>query len=294
MAEKVQNSLVQQKDEEVKTLSSFLAKPTVQAKLLNSLGTQHELQKFTSSIVSAISTNKDLQKCEYGSVVASGLLANALNLSLSPQLGFAYIVPFENRKEGTFTATFVLGYKGYIQLAIRSGYYKKINVLEIKEGELIRFDPMNEEIEVKLIEDFEEREKAKTIGYYAMFEHINGFRKAIYWSKEKMISHADKYSPAFSRNAVTTGRVQKVSFADYEAGNFPKEDAWKYSSFWYRDFDEMAKKTMCRQLISHWGIMSIDMQKAYDADSNDMAQYENNEVGNDSPIDDFFGAGSQE
>lgn len=134
--------------------------------------------------------------------------------------------------------------KGYIQLAIRSGQYKKLNVMAIKEGELVRFDPLNEEIEVNLIEDEEVRENAPTIGYYAFFEYTNGFRKAIYWSKAKMESHALKYSQGYA--------------ADKKKGT-----AW---TFWSKDFDGMAFKTMLRQLISKWGIMSIEMQSAIDAD----------------------------
>ena len=90
-------------------------------------------------------------------------------------------------------------------------------------------------------------------------------KKAMYWSKERMLAHADKYSQAFSLNA-TGGRYPKVSYADYEAGKVPESDMWKYSSFWYKDFDGMAYKTMLRQLISKWGVMSIDMQTALDSD----------------------------
>lgn len=296
MAEKVQNQLVQKQDDaNAKTLSTFLGMPKVQQKLLSTLGNQKEMQKFTSSIVSAATANPDLQNCDFSTVVSAGLLANALNLSLSPTLGFAYIVPFKNKAKGEIKdAAFVLGYKGYIQLAIRSGYYKKINVLEIKEGELINFDPLNEEIEVRLIQDEEQRENAKTIGYYAMFEHVNGFRKVIYWSKSKMVAHADKYSPAFSKNAVTNGKVQKVSYADYEEGKYPKEDEWKYSSFYYKDFDLMAKKTLIRQLISKWGIMSIDMQKAYDADTESMKEVDVFPDDGIDPIGDFFGGKTTE
>lgn len=170
-------------------------------------------------------------------------------------------------------AQFQLGYKGYIQLAIRSGYYKKINVLAIKDGELIKYDPLNEEIEVNLIEDDEAREQTKTVGYYAMFEYQNGFKKAMYWTKKKMLAHADKYSQAFSLGTTTVkvknGTKTKVSYMDYENGNYDKKDEWLYSSFWYKDFDGMAYKTMLRQLISKWGIMSIEMQEGY---SKDMAE----------------------
>ena len=166
------------------------------------------------------------------------------------------MVPFKDKKRGCKVAQFQLGYKGYIQLAIRSGYYKKLNVLAIKQGELIRFDPLEEEIEVNLVENDTEREALPTIGYYAMFEYQNGFKKAMYWSREKMMAHADKYSMAFSAKA----------FEKLQAGEIPEKDLWKYSSFWYKDFDGMAYKTMLRQLISKWGIMSIDLQKAMDGD----------------------------
>lgn len=226
--------------------------------------------KFIAAVISAVNNNPALQECTNQSILSAALLGESLKLSPSPQLGQYYMVPFNDNKNNVKAAQFQLGYKGYIQLAIRSGQYKKLNVLAIKEGELIRFDPLNEEIEVKLIEDEEERENAATIGYYAMFEYSNGFKKAMYWSKKKMLAHADRYSQAFSKDTkevtVKGNKKTKVSFADFEAGNYPKTDEWLYSSFWYKDFDGMAYKTMLRQLISKWGIMSIEMQNAIDAD----------------------------
>ena len=130
-------------------------------------------------------------------------------------------------------------------------------VKELKEGELVRYDPLDEEIQVVMIDDFDRREAAPTIGYYAMFEYLNGFRKSIYCSKEKILSHADRYSSAFSRKA----------YEDIQAGKIPERDMWKYSSFWYKDFDGMACKTMLRQLISKWGVMSIEMQQAFEKDT---------------------------
>ena len=170
------------------------------------------------------------------------------------------MVPFDNKKKGCKEAQFQLGYKGYIQLAERSGYYKKLNVLAIKEGELIRYDPLDEEIEVELIDDDVVREETPAMGYYAMFEYENGFRKTMYWSKKKMLAHAEKYSQAFSRN----GGAKSLELL--EQGKIPEKDLWKYSSFWFKDFDGMALKTMLRQLISKWRIMSIDLQKALDKD----------------------------
>ena len=205
----------------------------------NTLKEPGRANRFIAAITSAVATTPALQTCDPSSILAGGLLGEALNLSPSPQLGQYYLVPFNDKNKGK-VAQFQLGYKGYIQLAIRSGQYKKLNVLAIKEGELIRFDPLNEEIEVRLIEDEEEREQANTIGYYAMFEYTNGFRKAIYWSKRKMEAHALKYSKGYQ--------------------------AKKGYTFWEKDFDGMAYKTMLRQLISKWGIMSIDMASAIDSD----------------------------
>lgn len=231
----------------------------------NTLRDPKRADRFVASLVTAVSVNPTLAECEHASIVSAALLGETLGLVPSPQLGQFYMVPFDNKKKGIKQAQFQLGYKGYIQLAIRSGYYKKINVLAIKEGELVRYNPLEEEIEVRLIEDEIERENAPTAGYYAMFEYMNGFKKAIYWSKKKMLKHADKYSQAFSLEA-TTGKYPKVSFADFEAGKYDKGTEWLYSSFWYKDFDGMAMKTMLRQLISKWGIMSIELQKAMDGD----------------------------
>lgn len=262
----VNNSL--QKSQKRLGIGSYLTGDAVKQRINQVIGGK-DGQRFISAVVSAVQTNPGLQECTNQSILSAALLGESLKLSPSPQLGQYYMVPFNDRERGK-VAQFQLGYKGYIQLAIRSGQYKKLNVLAIKGGELIKFDPLNEEIEVRLIEDEEAREAAETIGYYAMFEYTNGFRKAIYWSKKKMLAHADKYSQAFSANGGTVktryGEKTKVSYSDYVAGNFDPKDAWMYSSFWYKDFDGMAYKTMLRQLISKWGIMSIDMASAIDAD----------------------------
>lgn len=262
----VQNSLVKTQDNEMK-LSVYLQNDAVKRQINQVVGGRNGT-RFISSIVSAVQNTPDLQACTSPSIVNAALLGEALNLSPSPQLGQFYMVPFENKKKRCKEAQFQLGYKGYVQLAIRSGYYKRLNVMAIKDGELIRYDPLNEEIEVSLIEDDIIREETPTTGYYAMFEYENGFRKTMYWSKKKMLAHADKFSKAFHVSAVVSDNPnrQRVSYEEYLNGNFPKNDEWKYSSFWYKDFDGMAMKTMLRQLISKWGIMSIDLQKAIDKD----------------------------
>lgn len=249
----VQNSLV--KKEQKQTFSAFLAQDAMKKKINEMVGGEKG-QQFITAIISAVSTNPQLAECDHSSIVSAALLGQSLNLTPSPQLGQYYLVPFNDKKRGCKVAQFQLGYKGYIQLAIRSGYYKKINVLAIKEGELIKYDPLAEEIEVNLIEDDELREETTTIGYYAMFEYQNGFRKTMYWSKKKMLAHANKYSQAFNLD----------SYKNLQEGKIPQSELWKYSSFWYKDFDGMAYKTMLRQLISKWGIMSIEMQEAYTKD----------------------------
>ena len=234
----------------------------------NTLGDPNRAKRFIATISSAVAVNQALQECTAGTILAGALLGESLNLSPSPQLGQFYLVPFKQKekhdREGNLIqaeetkAQFILGYKGYLQLAMRSGQLKKINAVEIKQGELIKFDPLNEEIECKLISDWNERESAETIGYYAFFELTNGFRKAIYWSKEQMMSHADKFSPAFSKEA----------YINIQEGNVADKDMWKYSSFWYKNFDDMAKKTMLRQLISKGGCpMSTEMVMAYERDN---------------------------
>lgn len=220
-------------------ITAYLTKDAVKNQINDVIGGK-DGQRFISSIISAVTNNPALQECTNQSILSAALLGESLKLSPSPQLGHYYMVPFKNTKAGTVEAQFQLGYKGYIQLAIRSGQYKKLTVLGLKAGELIRFDPMTEEIEVRLIEDEEQRERMSSTGYYAMFEYTNGFRKAIYWSRAKMEAHAMRYSKGYQ--------------------------AKKGYTFWEKDFDGMAYKTMLRQLISKWGIMSIDMASAIDSD----------------------------
>lgn len=210
---------------------------------------------FVTALISLMNQDLSLKNCDQMSLVASALQAQSLNLSLNRQLGQAWIVPFEDRKNKRTMATFQIGYKGYIQLAIRSGNYRKINVLAIKEGELQSYDPLNEELHINLIQDDEARERAATVGYYAMFDYLNGFRKCMYWSRAKMEMHGMRYSPAFKRD--------REKGSDY--------------SFWSKSFDDMAYKTMIRQILSKWGIMSVEMQQAYEADMRVVA--ENGDMG---------------
>ena len=257
--------------EQPKRFSAWLQKVENKNSIVSMIGNENEAGKFISSISSAVAVNPQLQKCDFPTVVSAGLLANALKLSMSPSIGHCYILPFEDKKNDRTVATFVLGWKGYVQLAERSGYYEQLNVVEINEGEVVKIDNINEVYEFRPIEDDEQREKTPTVGYYAFFRYNaahGGFFKAIYWSKKKMLQHAARYSKAFKLEAVKSNnpKVARVSYEDYLANKYPPEDAWKYSSFWYVDFDGMARKTMIRQLIGKWGVMSVDFQKAYESD----------------------------
>lgn len=232
----------------------------------NTLKDPERAKRFIASITSAVAVNPALQECEAGSILAGALLGESLNLSPSPQLGQYYLVPFKCKEKKdrsgniispeTVKAQFIIGYKGYIQLALRSGAYADLDVMEIREGEYQGKHKTTGKPQFSFIEDDDEREKLPVIGYMAYFEYLNGFRKVIYWSKAKMMNHADKYSPAYSAKS-----HQKII-----DGEIAEKDMWKYSSFWYKDFDDMAKKTLLRQLIQRWGVMSTEMQMAFDKD----------------------------
>ena len=238
----INNSLT--KTKQTRTgITAYLNSAAVIENIGQALGETNR-QRFITGVISAVNNNAQLQECTNQSILSGALLGETLKLSPSPQLGHYYLVPFNDQKKGK-VAQFQLGYKGYIQLAIRSGQYKKLNVIAIKKGELEYFDPLNEEIKINLMVDkWDEREAVETIGYYAMFELVNGFKKAIYWSKKQMESHALKYSPGFKKD---------------------RQNGWNYT-FWSKDFDSRAYKSMLRQLISKWGIMSIDLQTAFEHD----------------------------
>ena len=233
------------KRENTATFSMKMSSDKFQNKIHEVLQDKNRAIKFTAALTSAVANQPALQECEATTILSSALLGESLNLSPSPQLGQYYIVPYKDRKNGRTVGTFQLGYKGYVQLALRSGNYKKLNVLEVKEGELISWNPLTEEIKINLIEDEVDRELRPTVGYYVSFEYLNGFSKAMYWSKDKMMSHAKKYSKAYASDT---------------------KNGTSYS-FWTSNFDEMAKKTMLRQIISKWGIMSTEMNEAFTSDN---------------------------
>lgn len=280
------------------SFSQYINSRTGQALISNTIKDPRKRDAFVTAIISAVSTNPGLQECTALSIISAALQGVAMGLAPSPQLGQFYMIPFDCIvKDSNGNTVYVLdekgnpkkdkngykipvkekraqfcpGYRGYIQLAYRSGQYLDLDARPVVEGEYKGLDRMTGRPVFEWIEDEEKREQLPVVGYMAYFELINGARKVLYWSKEKMIAHADKYSPAFSREA-TSGKYAKVSFSDYEAGNYPQNDAWKYSSFWYKDFDSMACKTMLRQLITKWGPVSIEMESAILQDTQNEAQ----------------------
>lgn len=243
------------------TFSTLINSPTYKKAIANAIASDKDRQNFITQIVSAVANNPQLSECEAGSIIAGALLGFGLRLSPSPQLGQYYLVPFNDRKSGQKKAQFILGYKGYLQLAMRSGQYRDIEAMELHEGEYLGRDKRTGQPLIEFIEDDDIREQTPVVGYMAYFEYLNGFTKTIYWSKTKMEKYADTYSPAFSLAA----------YKKLQEGKIAKEDMWKYSSYWYSSFDAMAKKTLLRQLISKWGIMSIEMQQAIESDSTTLA-----------------------
>ncbi|KQL17655.1 recombinase RecT [Cytobacillus solani] len=199
-------------------LKSLLNTPTMQKKFEQVLN--KKAPQFMSSLLNLYNGDPYLQKADAMSVVTSAMVAATLDLPVDKNLGYAWIVPYSGK------AQFQLGYKGYIQLALRTGQYKGINVIEVREGELVKWNRLTEELEL----DLEGATSEKIVGYCGYFKLINGFEKTVYWSRAEIEAHKKKFS--------------KSDFG------------------WKKDFDAMAKKTVLRNMLSKWGILSIEMQTA--------------------------------
>lgn len=196
--------------------------------------------QFISSIVSLVNSDSNLQKAFYESpmtVIQSALKAASFDLPVDQNLGYAYIVPFNNNKDGVkkMEATFILGWKGMHQLAIRTGAYRTINVVDVREGELKSYNRLTEEIKIQFIEDDDEREAKPVIGYVGYYKLVNGAEKTIYMTVKQIENHERKFRK---------GQYQ--------------------SKGWRDDFDAMARKTVYRRLIGKWGVMSIEYQNSKD------------------------------
>lgn len=235
------NNQIQTKTNAVSQMTTFLSSNAVKLKVNNIVGTK-DGDKLISNLVSNIQQNPTLAECSQGSIVNGALAGHALKLDFALQQ--AYLVPFKDNKTGEKNAQFCIGWKGYVQMALRSGQYKHINVIEIKEGELKKYNRLTEEYEIEWIDDDKEREKAATSHYIAYIELVNGYKKSLLWSKDKMLAHANKYSKSYQ--------------ADLKYGTT--------KSFWLQDFDSQAKKTLIRQIISKWGVMSTEMIQGFKQD----------------------------
>ena len=192
--------------------------------------------QFISSVVSMVNADKTMQMAFYESpmtVIQAALKAATFDLPIDQNLGYAYIVPFKNYKKDTgksvYEATFILGWKGMHQLALRTGAYKTINVVDVREGELESYNRRTEEVKINFIEDEEERESKPVIGYLGYYRLVNGAEKTIYMSIKQIEAHEQKF-----RKGQNMGKG------------------------WREDFDAMARKTVYRKLIGKWGVMSID------------------------------------
>lgn len=256
------NQVEQRKANPVSVMTTFLSSNAVKNKVNAIIGAK-EGDKAISNLISNVQQNPKLAECTQGSLVNGMLAGHALHLDFALQQ--AYLVPFKNNKTGDIVAQFCIGWKGYVQMALRSAAYNRINVSELKEGELKKFDRLTEEYEIEWIEDDFERDKKPTTHYIAFIELVNGFKKVLVWTREKVELHARKYSASYQGDLKYNSK----------------------KSFWTTDFDAQAKKTLLRQIISKFGVMSIEMQEAFKQDMSTIDE-QGNPVYVDNPIENSF------
>lgn len=218
---------------------------------------------FMGSLMTLVGGDNYLSQAEPMTIIASALKAATMDLPIDKNLGYAYVVPF-NRSEKVGNkwvkhneAQFILGYKGYIQLAQRSGQYKALNALAIYDGQLIDWNPLTEEFTF----DYKAKVSDKVIGYVGFFELLNGFKKTVYWTKQEIESHRIK-----------------------NAKGYDKE---KLSGAWVDNYDSMAIKTVLRNMLSKWGLLSVEMQSAITSDEKVFRVDENNDLIEETDLSDM-------
>jgi len=233
----------QQPKKKIDVLKTTLNAPSVQQQFSNVL--KDNAEAFMAGIIDLYNSDNYLQNCDPKLVIAEALKAAVLKLPLNKALGFSYLVPYKN-KQGEFIPTFQIGYKGLIQLAMRTGQYRIINADVVFEGELKSRDKLTGEI------DFTgERSSENIEGYFAHIEMLNGFSKTLYMTKQQVTNHAKKYSASYNYS----------------------QSAWK------TNFDEMALKTVLRNLLSHYGFLSVEMMGVIDKDiREDIKEYRDEDV----------------
>lgn len=220
-------------------MSLYLAQPNTKKYLQSVLG--ERTGQFITSLTSLASSSEALKKCTRNSLMGCAIKAAAMDLSIDPALGFAWAIPYGNQ------ATFQLGYKAYVQLAMRTGQYQSLGAREVKDGEYKGRDFIGDPLIEWLPDD--ERLNKKVVGYMAGLRLLNGFQKTIFWSVAEVEKHADKYSQAYRA-------YKKYGASKSTARSGNRESPWA------SDFDQMAMKTVLKSLISKYGIMSTEIQNA--------------------------------
>lgn len=250
MADKVQTQTTLKKAEQptynLRSFNQTITNPNTQKYLEEIL---HERKgAFVSNLTALVANNVNLQECEPYTLMFAALKATALNLPIEPSLGMAHVIPYRNKKRGTVEAQFQLGYKGFQQLALRTGQYKTINTTEVRQGEIKHRNRLTGEIEWNFIEDETERLKTPIVGYVNYFKLLNGFESTFYMSKEEAEAHAMRYSQTY-----------RSSYEDI-----------KNQSKWTTDFDAMAMKTVIKLNLSKNGVLSVELADAIRADQSIM------------------------
>lgn len=242
---RVKNDLVPKDDIQsnvgVPALKSMLATQAIKKQIKSLLG--ERAGHFMMAIVQVVEGTPQLQQADPQSIINAAIASAVLNLPIEKNLGFAYIVPYNDKNKGML-AQFQMGYKGYIQLALRSGEYKYINAIEIKEGEIKGYNILTGELNLEFIEDLDKRLEAKTIGYASYIEFNNGFRNTLFMTVAQVENHAKKYSQSYQYDV-----------------NYNKKN-----SNWSKNFDAMALKTVLKLNLSKFGALSVEVQKALQTD----------------------------
>lgn len=259
-------------------------------KSINSSYVQNQLKQvlgknagtFATSLVEVFTNDTQLQKCDQKKVIQEAIKAATLKLPLNKQLGYAYILVFNNWDEVSrrrrLTPQIVLGYKGYIQLAMRTGQYKNINADAVYEGEMVGRDKLSGAIDLS-----GDKISEKVVGYFAHFETVNGFSKTLFMSLGEMAGYALKFSPSFKRNAEKNPLPTVDALCDMandQAVNGPQQG----KVGWEGDFNSMAIKTVLRRLLSKYGYLSIEMMSALVEDEPTAAEQRNEENNETKPV----------
>lgn len=262
-----QQTNVAKQERPIDLFKSVINAPSVQIQFNNALG-EHK-DAFVASLIDLFTGDKSLQTCKPQMIIAEALRAATLRLPLNKALGFAYIVVYNNsvkNPDGTWTKvptpTFIPGYKGYIQLAMRTGQYRTINADYVYEGELRKVNKLSGEIAFD-----GEKKSDKIVGYFCYFELLNGFSKTLYVSVEDMAAYAKRYSPSIGKNTTIEQLISKAN-----DGIVSKKVGWE------GNFNDMALKTTIRRLLSKYGYLSVEMQNALSKDVEEQEMASRNDI----------------